>query len=188
MASAIYMTNRQAYTRPQAIVWTDEYSIESGLFVPVGVEYSNFLILSDHGRGEIAVGSERIENRKRMINGTMRSYHIADKMKYSWDWEMLPSRAFNAAPAFNSSGIAQTPNLVNYTVDKGAGGSDIVDWYLSHKGPFWMLLSYDKPAVSYADSKNYVEARKVYISDFSYNIVKRGVTDFWDISVSVEEA
>jgi hypothetical protein len=35
---------------------------------------------------------ERIQSRKRMINGRMRSFHVADKVKISTSWDMLPSR------------------------------------------------------------------------------------------------
>lgn len=188
MASAAYLTGRQQYTRPQAVLWTNSYSIQGGLYVPDGVEYTDFIILSDHGRSEIEVQPQRIENRKRMINGRMRSYHIADKEKFQWNWDMLPSRAFDKAPQFNAQGAAQASNLVTYTVDGGAGGSSVVDWYKSHKGNFYMLLSYDHPSTAYANSAVYVRAVEVYWSDFSYNIVKRGVSDFWDISVSLEEA
>jgi hypothetical protein len=67
-----------------------------------------------------------------------------------------------------------------------------------------MFLSYDKPqnftAGIYEKLDKYSEVMEVFISDFSYNVIKRGnVTDYsgatpvvkdrdlWDISISLEE-
>lgn len=181
-----YMSNRMAYSRPQAMLWTDAYTTSSAGYIPVGTEYTDFIILSDHSRGEIQIGSERIENRKRMINGTMRSYHIADKKSYQTSWDLLPSRAFDQAPAFDANGLSTAPGIVSYTADNGAGGQDLVSWYESHPGPFWMLLSYDD--VVYGTFNKYTTAVKVFFADFEHSVVKRGVTDLWDISVTLEEA
>lgn len=195
MANSTYMQNRWAYTRPQAIAWSDNSGIlSSGLLVPDGTEGTDFIILSDHNRGEISVGSQRIENRKRMINGNMRSYHIADKLNISWDWDMLPSRSYSGNPSFNSSGIP-VGGLTEYTADGGAGGVDIVKWYESHSGSFYMFMSYDRhdkfadQIDEYNHLHQYNDVIEVYFSSFSFNIVKRGGSnhDFWNISVSVEE-
>ena len=53
-----------------------------------------FLILSDHNRGELQFSPIRIEQRQRTVNGRMRSYHIAAKLTISTSWDMLPSRSF----------------------------------------------------------------------------------------------
>jgi hypothetical protein len=82
-----------------------------------------------------------------------------------------------------------------YTSDGGAGGVDILDWYETHKGPFWMFLAYDKytnfdnTEDPYAHLNKYNQVIQVYISDFSYTVVKRGATnhDLWNISVTLEE-
>ena len=195
MASAVYMQNRWAYTRPQAIAWSDNAGILSnGLFVPDGTEYTDFLILSDHNRSIINLESNRIENRKRMINGNMRSYHIANKLNISWDWEMLPSRGFSGNPEFNSSGIA-TENVLEFTADGGAGGVDIVKWYEDHPGSFYMFMAYDRhdkydgEAGQYDHLNQYNDVIEVCFSSFSFGVVKRGRSnhDFWNISVALEE-
>jgi hypothetical protein len=196
MATNTYMQNRWAYTRPQAIAWSENAGeLSGGLLVPSGTEFQDFLILSDHNRSEITVGTNRIENRKRMINATMRSYHIADKLTVSWDWQLLPSRAYNADPSFNSSGLSTT-NPTDYTVDGGAGGADIVKWYEDHNGPFYMFMSYDRHDKfdgqndEYDHLNQYNDVIQVYFTSFSFNIVKRGRAnhDLWNISVTVEEA
>jgi hypothetical protein len=190
-------------------VWSDNYgSLDNTTFinpltssstsyqvvVPDGVEYENFIILSDHNRESISFGKERIENRQRMINGTMRSYHVADKLQISTSWTMLPSRAFNKDANFNLSGKPTATNLESYTADGGAGGVDILDWYENHPGSFWMLLAYDKYNAFDGEDKyeflqQYNQIVEVYFSSFEYSVVKRGGTnfDFWDISVSLEE-
>lgn len=195
MATSTYMQNRWAYTRPQAIAWSNNSGItSSGLVVPDGTEGTDFIILSDHNRGDISIGSQRIENRKRMINGNMRSYHIADKLNISWDWEMLPSRSHSGNPNFNSVGIPNL-SLTEYTADGGAGGVDVVKWYEDHPGSFYMFMSYDRHDKfdgqndEYDHLAQYNDIVEVYFSSFNFNIVKRGGSnhDFWNISVSVEE-
>ena len=89
---------RKKYRRPQAMMWSDLPPVTSnGFLVPDGFEVNaatpgdDFLVLSDHNRKDISFKPERIEKRERMINGRMRSYHIADKMTISTSWDMLPS-------------------------------------------------------------------------------------------------
>jgi hypothetical protein len=105
---------------------------------------------------------------------------------------MLPSRSSGVAPDFNSSGkSAET----SYTTDGGAGGVDLVDWYDSHKGSFWVYLAYDKYSnfgkddLAYAHLGQYNELIEMFVSDFSYTVVKRGGSnhDFWNVSCTLEE-
>ena len=109
-----------------------------------------FIILSDHNRSPIDFKPIRIEQKQRMINGRMRSYHNSDKMVISTSWAMLPSRAFSSRANFNqSTGISEyTDTADQYTADGGAGGSEMYKWYKDHTGPFWVFLSYDKFLIS----------------------------------------
>jgi len=283
-----YISNRQKYERPQGMLWAEDYVAPTTTNEPLaisGYEFGSeaaiglqtFLILSDHNRKSIDISTDRIQNRERMINGRMRSFHVADKIKISTSWEMLPSRrsatysnfrATFTAPITSAVGNGQTityvatgsniglnvgdnvsitdvsiagynqtnvkvlsvtedanttftiagtttgtPTYANalvtvtganphysasdqYTVDGGAGGADILDWYENHTGPFYVYLSYDKPKNFDGDDNGefnrlneYSEVVEMYISDFSYTIVRRGGTnyDFWDISVTLEE-
>jgi hypothetical protein len=195
MATSTYIQNRWAYTRPQAIAWANNSgSVNGGLLVPGGTELEDFIILSDHNRGEIAIGQNRIENRKRMINGTMRSYHIADKLNISLDWQMLPSRSHSDNPNFNAYGNTAS-GLTEYTADGGAGGADIVSWYESNPGSFYMFMSYDRHDKFSGQNDRfdhlhqYNDVIEVYFSSFSFNVVKRGGSnhDFWNVSLSLEE-
>jgi len=79
-----------------------------------------------------------------------------------------------------------------YAGDGCAGGALIKDWYDNHIGSFYVLLAYDNYATinDYNKLANYTVAIEMYISDFSYNVEKRGATnhDLWSISISLEEA
>lgn len=197
MASAQYMYGRKKYIRPQEIVWADDYSIDpsTGMYLPSGIEFQDFIILSDHNKSDLSITSQRIETRKRMINGTMRSYHIADKHNFSWSWNMLPSRSSSADPNFNAStGKSSSLQYSEFhTVDAGAGGVEILNWYENHSGPFYMLLAFDKYNEFVSDKYNkltyYNLVVHAYFSSFDHDIVKRGgqTFDFWNISVGLEE-
>jgi hypothetical protein len=96
-----YMDGRKTYQRPQAILLSDNPgTIVDGYYIPTGVEKGSnsaqdgsFIILSDDNRSPLNFSTTRIEKRERMINGRMRSYHIADKLTMSTSWDMLPSRS-----------------------------------------------------------------------------------------------
>lgn len=217
MASSSYMTGRKKYNRPQAALWSNNPgTLTNGLYVPTGLEVGadpagvisasdidEFLVLSDHGRSPINMVPERIEKRERMINGRMRSYHIADKLKIDMSWDMLPSRSYSSVPEFNATtgkssmfGVSGKPTGLDqeYTVDGGAGGAELLDWYETHRGPFWMFLAYDKytnfgsDEAAYGHLRQYNQIVEVYFSKFDYSIQKRGqAMDLWNISVSLEE-
>jgi hypothetical protein len=224
------MNGRKKWARPQAMVWCDQDpSLDiDGNFIPVGYELGSdtsdisgaelqpsFLILSDHNRSQIGITNERIEQRQRMANGTMRSFFIADKLTVDTSWSMLPSRGFKDYPSFNNespsigkpqltaqpySGGEEIPAVPSgsklyaqeqYTADGGAGGGEMLDWYENHTGPFWVLLSYDKYANFGSDENarqqlgKYSQAIQMYISNFNYSIVKRGGNNFDMWDVSV---
>jgi len=208
MATAAYVSGRKRYQRPQAILWSENAgTLTDGLYVPTGQEVganssltsggiNQFLILSDHNRSEMSFNSERIERRERTINGRMRSYHIADKLKMSVSWSNLPSRAYLDVADFNASGVSPRKNTTGeYTSDGGAGGMEILDWYENHQGPFWMFLAYDKyknfgdDDAAFDNLGKYNQVIQVYFSDFNYSVTKRGGSnhDLWNISVMLEE-
>jgi hypothetical protein len=210
MATAAYMSGRKRYARPQGILWSENPgTLENGMYVPEGFEIgayttettnlNQFLILSDHNRSPLQFISERIEQRQRMINGNMRSFHIADKNTLSVNWTNLPSRSYYSIP--NWATVGDTAGITTqdpeYTADGGAGGVEMLDWYENHTGPFWMFLAYDKfnnytqdgTSAPYTHLEQYNQIVQVYVSDFSYTVSKRGQSnhDLWDITVSLEE-
>lgn len=194
MVSSAYLSARKKWARPQAIIFSNNSGgILDGVPQISGTEREDFIILSDHNRGDISFSTNRLENRKRMVNGHMRSYHIADKMNVSFSYSLLPSRSFDGDPEFDSNGIITAGGLTEYTADGGAGGAELLDWYTSNPGSFYMFLSYDKPqnftVGIYENLDKYSDVLEVFISSFSYNVIKRGGTnhDLWDISISLEE-
>ena len=210
MATSAYLTGRRRYTRPQGILWSNNAgTLSNGLYVPTGVEVGasttetdpnlldQFIILSDHNRGDMQFNTQRIEQRQRTINGRMRSYHIADKLTMSVSWNMLPSRGYSGLPNFNATtGVSPSEgSTTEYTADGGAGGVELLDWYETHQGPFFMYLAYDKytnldgQAYEYTGLNRYNQIIEVYFADFNYSVVKRGATnhDLWNISVTLEE-
>jgi hypothetical protein len=218
MATNNYMAGRKKYSRPQAMLFADNPGIKvDGFYIPEGNEIGaytgseadagEFLILSDDNRSEIDFSPVRIEKRERMINGRMRSYHIADKLQISASWNMLPSRAYDTKADFDANGNAymqktsSRTNPLEFTTDGGAGGVELLDWYDNHKGSFWVYLAYDKYTnfedtdLTEVDNRfnnvnKYNEIVEVFFSDFNYSVVKRsGLNfDFWNVSLTLEEA
>ena len=228
MATNVYMTSRKKYQRPQAMLWANNPgTLSSGLYIPNGFEVgqdlsqtesgdllNEFIVLSDDNRQPLQFQPFRLERRERMINGRMRSYHIADKLTISTSWTMLPSRSFSEYPNFDSE-IADPDLIVSgarspgtdgsfkilpnattaseqYTTDGGAGGVEILDWYNSHQDSFWVYLAYDKYTNFSEDDANrykklgqYNQIIEMYISDFSYSVEKRGGSNYDFWNISV---
>lgn len=173
-----FNTLDQLYLRPSLIVLSESEPIigTGGNAGKVDLG-STYLYLSDNNRAELAVAFERIEYKQRMINGTMRSYHVADKRTYSTSWEKLPSRK-----------TLVTEYDINAR-NKFGGGQEMLDWYKDHTGSFWMTLVYDvDAAVSTTNIKQNIETVNVFFGDFSYNVVDRGqTTDLWNINLTLVE-
>lgn len=210
MATAAYLTGRRRYQRPQALLWSENAgTLVNGVYLPTGYEIGaevpaetdealldQFLVLSDHNRGELQFNPTRIEQRQRTINGRMRSYHIADKLTMNLSWNNLPSRSYYQDPSFSASGVSPYKNSSGeFTADGGAGGVELLDWYENHPGPFWMYLAYDKYSnfgkddAAFGHLAQYNQIIQVYFADFSYTVAKRGGSnhDLWNISVTLEE-
>jgi hypothetical protein len=78
MATAAYLTGRRRYQRPQALLWSENPgTLVDGVYLPDGYEVqgnfagstdpdliNQFLILSDHNRGELNFTPTRIEQRQ----------------------------------------------------------------------------------------------------------------------------
>lgn len=202
-SSAAYISGRKRYARPQGLLWSDNAgTVEGGIRFPLGTEKEDFMILSDHNRQPISISQQRIENRQRMINGSMRSYHISDKISIGVSWSRLPSRSYSRNVNFSANGISEMLNTDSeYTVDGGAGGVEMLDWYENHNGPFYVYLGYDKynnnsfkvsgdiTDASFDHLTVYNDVRHMYFAGFEYTVEKRGSNnfDFWNISLSLEE-
>lgn len=122
------------------------------------MEWNNNKV-TDHNREPLQVSVERIESSKRMANGTMRKYVIADKRTFSTSWNELPHS--NA-----------------YTVDGFWGTNEMESFYNNNAGQFTLKLTYgDKTTDTFS----------VVFTSFSKTLSKRGMYDFWEVSVEMEE-
>jgi hypothetical protein len=201
-----YMLGRKKYRRPSGMLWSENSgTLQNEIYVPnghevgadpLGVEDSSlidqFLLITDDNRQPLQFKNERIEKRERMINGRMRSYHIADKLTLSTSWSLIPSRSHEDVPTFDTES-GSSPKK-SYTTDGGAGGADMLEWYEAHKGSFWVFLAYDRKGIfkgqpdAYDNLQEYNQLIEMFISDFSYSVEKRGNKfDYWNVSVTLEE-
>lgn len=120
----------------------------------------NSMAISDHNRADLSVNIERIETVKRMANGTMRKYVVADKRTFSTSWTDLPSDN-------------------KFTVDGFAGADSIESFYNTNKGEFNLYVHLDN---------NTVESYKVMLTDFSKTLGKRAkLFNFYDVDITMEE-
>ena len=210
MATANYMAGRKKYGRPQAMLLANNPgTIIDGKITPLGNEFEDFIILSDDNRGELNFKINRLEQKERMINGRMRSYHIADKLSVGVQWDNLPSRSYASLPEFSIEGKSllnsdtgiriftddgwATVDRQYFTTDGGAGGVELLDWYNNNQGSFWLYLAYDNYANFntgiYSRLSQYNEVVEVFFEDFTYSVIKRGsgTHDYWNVSMDLEE-
>lgn len=138
--------------------------------------------VSDHGRSPMSENVERIENKTRMADGTLRRYSVAKKRSWSCSWDNLPST--NAVVG----GLK--------TVDGGLAGRDLESFHNRIDGSFRMVLrrgsAKDRALPVVADSAlpysdDYFYIVKVMITDFSKDVTKRGKVDLWNVDITLEE-
>lgn len=141
---------------------------------------TDYLFLTDDNRSSLQINFERIEFRKRMINGRMRSYHVTDKKSFNVSWTDLPS---------TSSYVSENRTSIN--AGWGAG-KDMLSWYENNTDSFYLMLVYDTPNPEGAGDiplKYKVETYNVFFDSFDYTVTKRGLThDLWDVTMSLVEA
>lgn len=115
--------------------------------------------VTDHNRSDLSVSVDRIENSKRMANGRMRKYVIADKHTFSASWDDLPdARA--------------------WTVDGFWGGKDIEAFYKANAGDFELKIT---------NGDGVVNTFTVVFTEFDKKITKRGAYDLWNVTIQMEE-
>lgn len=138
-----------------------ELPIECGLTFarPGDAEYATSK-LSDHNRSAISMSMERIENKQRMANGTLRKFVVATKKNLKVSWTELPRQD-------------------EITVDGNWGAYSMRDFYKAATGAFYVTINY-------GDGTN--EVLHVMFSDFNIKLNKRGTyTDLYDVDFGLEE-
>jgi hypothetical protein len=175
------VTLNRAYARPSLMIFSTTEPVEGtgGNAGKWDFGSGTVLYLTDDNRDALQVTPVRIESKRRMIDGTMRSVHIADKHEFSTSWTNLPSRKTRLTSP--SDGLDNT-----ITSDAFGAGQDIKDWYDSNLSDFWVLLVFDANVTNAPASS--AEKYNVFFDDFQYDIVKRGqFNDLWDVSISLVE-
>lgn len=117
--------------------------------------------LSDHNRSPINLSFEKIENKERMANGTLRKFVVATKRNIKVSWDDLPRQDA-------------------HTADKFWGANSMKSFYNANgDGAFWVTINY-------GDGTN--EALQVMFTDFNMKLSKRSlVTDLYNIDFGLEE-
>lgn len=169
-------TLQRTWMRPALMILSDNQPVASNAASGQWDLGASYLYLTDDSRSDLQVSLERIEYKKRMINGRMRSYHVADKKTFAVGWRDLPSAKseiseirFSAATNFGSC-------------------QQMLDWHKNHTDSFYLTLVYDTPSASAIPLRFRLETYNVFFDDFSYVIKKRGAThDLWDISMTLVE-
>lgn len=124
--------------------------------------------VTEHNRSQFDMVPERIESVRRMANGTLRKYYVADKYNFSLSWDMLPSYR-------------------TLTVDGAWGAEDLRSFYSSTEGQgiFNIRVNVAKDGTNQEDSG--YEEYAVNITNASFVVVKRGIQPHWNVSISMEE-
>lgn len=117
--------------------------------------------LSDHNRSAINLSFDKIENKERMANGTLRKFVVATKRNIKVSWEDLPRQDAHTADGF-------------------WGANSIKSFYNSNgNSAFWVTINY-------GDSTN--EFFQVMFTDFNMKLSKRSlVTDLYNVDFGLEE-
>jgi len=116
--------------------------------------------VTDHGRSELSISFERLENKIRTQRGGLRIYHRADKKTLSASWDDLPEND-------------------EYTVDFGMGAKELESFYLNNTGAFPVSVTYDT---------GLVENLTMVFSDFDMGVKsRRNPVSFYTLSMTLEE-
>ncbi len=124
--------------------------------------------ISEHNRSAFTISSQRIESKRRMSNGTLRKYYIADKKSFNLSWEMLPSYR-------------------DLTVDGGWGAEDLRQFYLSDDGKKTFNIRINLAKTGSDQSSSGYESYTVSFSNCSFSVLKRGLQPHWSVSLTMDE-
>lgn len=124
--------------------------------------------VTEHNRSEFNISPERIETQKRMSNGTLRKFFIADKKSFTVSWDMLPSYR-------------------TLTVDGGWGAEDLRQFYLSDDGKKTFNIRINLAKAGVDQSSSGYEPYTVSISSCNFSVVKRGLQPHWNVSLTMDE-
>ena len=91
---------KSVWSRPSLIIFSTVKPTQDG--TKRNFNSGTVLYLTDDNRSPLQINSERIETKKRMIDGTMRSVYVADKNTFSTAWNDIPSRSKDSTRSYIS--------------------------------------------------------------------------------------
>lgn len=116
--------------------------------------------VTDHNRRPISVTPTKIQNERRMVNGTLRRYVVAEKRSWKVSWEDVPS-------------------LSEWVVDGFWSGQEILDFYNETPGEFMLTITYGP-----GDTEEVL----VMFESMSNTVVRRTTDyDFWNFDIGIVE-
>lgn len=116
--------------------------------------------ITDHNRGPVSTSFEKIMTEKRMVDGTLRRFVVAEKRTFKVDWKELYTNS-------------------DYVIDGFWSFDEMKSFYEKTPGDFVLKLTSGN-----GDTTSVI----VVFRDFSYSISKRGSrTDLCDVSITLEE-
>jgi hypothetical protein len=118
--------------------------------------------VTEHNRQPLEITIQRIEDIKRMANGTLRKYYVADKRTFSTSWDFVPGSQTNL-------------------VDTAWSVNDLQSFYDSATGKASFRIRIKK-----ADG-TYQGPYTVIFNSFSPTILKRGIDTFYNLSIELQE-
>lgn len=147
--------------------WTTNSIMEWQDPRPTSPTYNQWVQISDHGRSPLSVAVERIENKQRMADGTLRRYVVSKKRTWTASWENLPDK--------------QVSFLAN-----GQPGNWMEQFHNEVNGEFKMRIrTGSDEALAVGTGGSIVS---VMITDFSKEIAKRGKAfDLLSMDLTLEE-
>ena len=124
--------------------------------------------VTEHNRSDLSVTIDRIEKTDRTSNGTLRKNYVTDKRRFSTSWSMVPSYR-------------------TLTVDGGWGAEDLRTFYLGDEGKQSFKIRINMAKTGLDQSSSGYEEYTVVFSSCNFNLVKRGMQPFWNVTVELEE-
>jgi len=124
--------------------------------------------VSEHNRSDLQFVVNRIEQSRRMSDGSLRKFFIADKKEFSTSWTMFPSYR-------------------TLTVEGGWGAEDLRSFYLSNDGKKAFNIKINLAKSGTDQTASGYESYTVMFKESSFNVIKRGLQPFWNVSISMEE-
>jgi len=131
---------------------------------PPAASAAGWYDLTDHNRQSINISFEPIQREKRMANGYMRKYVIAQKRNVSVNWDMVPSVASVQTQIITgSSGLGNV--ISNLTVDGRAGGAWLKEFYENNVFiPIWIKITHSTASSTGNYTNGFIPTASVYTS------------------------